>query len=93
MSAENDHRDDVPTNVQLAERTARIEENLEHVGDTVDRIESRLDEQHEELVDDVEGNQDKIDQMWPAYRVGKYLIPLGIAVGGTLGALSSAGLV
>jgi hypothetical protein len=85
--------DDAPSNVELAERTARIEEQVGHVSETVDRIETNLNEQHEDLVEDVEENQVRVSRLWTYYRLGRWIIPIGVALGGAIGTLSSAGLI
>lgn len=84
---------DAPSNAELAERTARIEEQVGHVSDTVDRIETNLNEQHDDLVDDVEQNSVRVGRLWTYYRLGRWIIPIGVAIGGTIGTLSSAGLI
>ena len=82
-----------PSNVELAERTARIEEHVEHVSETVERIETNLNDQHEDLVEDVEENGFRVGRLWMYYRVGRWIIPIGVAVGGTIGTFASAGLI
>jgi hypothetical protein len=85
--------DDAPSKVELAERTARIEEQVEHVSETVDRIETNLTEQHEDLVEDVEQNATRVSRLWTYYRIGRWIIPIGVAIAGTVGTLASAGLI
>lgn len=84
MAAGDDRSRHAPSNAKLAERTARIEEQLGHVGETVDRIENRLDEQHSDLVDDVEDNGQKVTKMWSIYRAGRWIVPIGVGAAGSI---------
>ena len=84
---------DAPSNSELAQRTARIEEQVDHVRETVDRIEARLQDQHDEIIGEVQENSDEIEKFNTAYKAAKWLIPTGIALGAATGALAGAGLI
>lgn len=87
MSKIDDRRPGAPSNTELAERTARIEEQVEHVADTVDRIEERLDDDLAEQMDVVETNRKRTESMWTAYRIARWTLPTGATVAGALVAL------
>jgi len=73
--------DSVPTNHELAQRTQRIENKVGHVGETVDRIEEQLSEEHAEIAEQVEEHERKLSTIWPAYRLLKWLIPILLGSG------------
>jgi hypothetical protein len=71
-----------PSNAELAERTARLEQKIDHISDSVDRIEGKLIEEHEELTERVDDTERKADRFWTIYRFILYLIPLVLGTGG-----------
>lgn len=79
--------DGVPSNSKLAERTARIEAQVDHVAQTVDRIEEAVDEDTNEIEALAENNAKKIRPMWFAYLLIKWGLPAGATVVGTGAAL------
>lgn len=85
--------DEAPSNAQLGERTARIEEQVDHVSETVDRIETNLNEQHQELVEELDEKGEKVDTMWTGYRLARFLVPVAIAMIGTVGTIAGAGMI
>lgn len=89
----SDQPDGAPSNSELAERTARIEANVEHVAETVDRIEETVTEDLEETTEQVEAVDEKVATMWPVYRFGRWVLPIGVGVAGALASLASAGVV
>lgn len=84
---------DAPSNVELAQRTARVEEKIDAQGDTLGRIETALIEDHEELAAQVEKNDRRVTPVYTAWRFGKYALPvLGTLIGG-LGGLAATGVI
>jgi len=73
-----------PSNHELAQRTARIEEQVNHVAETVDRIENSLDDDLADVAEDVEevekqieGLQPEHTRMWLVYQAAKWSIAGG----------------
>lgn len=85
--------DDVPSNSELAERTVRIEEQMDHVVETVDRIDERITDEQEEIEEIVEDNAEKVGTMWAAYRFTRWFVPVAGSIAAGLGALITAGVV
>lgn len=86
-------RDGVPSNHDLAQRTARIEERVEHVADTVDRIEQSVVEDQVELEEQVDENADKIGDLYPAYRFARWAVPISVAAAGAVASMGAAGVL
>lgn len=86
-------RDGAPSNSELAERTARIEEQVDHVADTVDRIETTISDDLEETEEQVEANAERVASMWTAYRLARWGIPVAGTLVGALAGLASAGII
>ena len=74
-----------PSNTELAERTARLEEKIDHMNDSVERIEDALLEEHEELGEKVDTNEKRVNKFWTIYRFLLFAIPLIIGSGGLVG--------
>jgi len=75
-----------PSNVELAERTARVEEKIDAQADTLGRIETALVEDHEDLEEQVRENDRRVTLVYQAWRLGKYGLPvLGTLVGAAAG--------
>ncbi|GKZ14886.1 hypothetical protein [Haladaptatus sp. T7] len=78
----------IPSNTQLAERMARVEEKLDHTTDVLERIDTSLNEE----MDDIESRVEEIEP-WSMrfrflYRGGKWVVGLlagSSAVGKVLG--------
>ena len=87
MSLEDPERG-VASNAELSERMARVESNVEHVVDTVDRIEASVTAEQDDLAERVEDNSEKVAPVYLAYRFGKYGIP---TAGTVLAALAALG--
>lgn len=74
----------IPSNTQLAERMARVEEKLDHTTDVLERIDTSLNEE----MDDIESRVEEIEP-WSMrfrflYRGGKWAGGL-LAGGGMIG--------
>jgi len=82
-------RDRAPSNAELAQRTARIEEQVDHVADTVDRIETRVTDEQDELAEAVEENGEKVGTLWTCYRLGRWAIPVAGTFMGGLAAIGA----
>jgi len=89
----NDDADDVPSNVELAQRTARVEEKIDAQADTLGRIETALVEDHEDLADQVEQNDRRVTPVYTAWRFGKYALPVLGTLIGSLGGLAATGVI
>ncbi|APW99412.1 hypothetical protein CHINAEXTREME_17265 [Halobiforma lacisalsi AJ5] len=79
--------DDVPSNPELDQRMTRVEEQMDHVVETVDRIDSRLTEQQNELEEAVASNTEDTTMLKSKYRLAKWTIGTAIAflgMGGTI---------
>jgi len=90
MSAEatqSENDSGAPSNVELAERTARVEEKIDAQGDTLERIETALVDDHEDLAEQVDENDQRITPVYQAYRLGKYVLPVLGTLAGTAAAL------
>lgn len=83
-SSDPDH---VPSNPELAERVVRVEEQMDHVVETVDRIENRLTEQHSNLEDAVANNTEDTAKLKSKYRLVKWVVGTTIALLGTIGTI------
>lgn len=79
-----------PSNTKLAQRTARIETEVAHVSETVERIEDKLDEDTEEIEESLATTQKKTARMWAIYQFGKYALPTG---GTVLAAVAAIGAI
>ena len=82
-----------PSNAELAERMARVEEGVDHVetqldhhGDTLERIEDRLADDLDAKGERIEGMEPKVRQMWLTQQAAKWLIMVGSG-GGVLALL------
>lgn len=84
MSGQESRRG-APSNSELAERTARIEANVEHVAETVDRIDDKLDAEMADVQDDVDDIKPEHKRLWLTYQAAKW--GAGIASGGGVIAL------
>lgn len=82
MSTET--RQGAPSNAELAERTARIEEKVDHISNAVDRIEGDLVEKQDELAEDIEENETRVNRFWAIYRFALYTIPIVVGSGGAV---------
>lgn len=80
----------VPSNSQLAERTARVEAKIDAQADTLDRIETAITSDQAEIAEQVEQNDERITPIYAAYRFSKYALPVA---GTILGAVAATGLV
>lgn len=90
MSSDSSSSRGAPTNAELAERMARVEQDVSHVSETVDRIEERVTDDHDDLAEQVEENTERTASLWAAYRLGKWGLPV---VGTLLGAAAAAGAI
>jgi len=82
---EDIERHGAPSNAELAERTARLEEKIDHISDGVERIEESLADEHEELAEQVQQNEKRVDRFWTIYRFALFVIPLLVGGGGVVG--------
>ena len=90
---DEDASEGVPSNAELAERTARMEEELHYVAETVDRIDERISDEQAELAAQVEDNTKKVGTVYAYHKVVKYGLPLLGAVGSFLGGVVAVGAV
>jgi hypothetical protein len=89
--------DGAPSNAELAERMARVEEGVDHVetkldyqGDTLERIEGRLADDLDAKADRLDGMEPKVRQLWLIQQAAKWLIMVGSG-GGVLALLLTLG--
>lgn len=89
MPSERNQRgnDGVPSNHELAQRTARIEEQVGHVRESVDRIEESVTTGQSDLADQIEDNTRKTTRLWQVYQLGKWVVPAAATVAGTAATL------
>lgn len=87
-----------PTNAELAERMARVEEGVEHVeikldhhGDTLERIEQDLAADLGTKGDRLDDVEPKVQTMWLTQQAVKWLIMVGSG-GGVLALVISGGV-
>lgn len=71
-----------PSNTELAERTARIEEQIDHVADVVDDLDEKLDGELDDVTETQETLKTRQERLWTGYRLARW------AVGG--GSVSAA---
>jgi len=88
---ESTESSDAPSNVELAQRTARVEEKIDAQGDTLGRIETALVEDHEDLAEQVAENDRRVTPVYTAWRFGKYALPVLGTLIGSLGGLAAMG--
>jgi tetrahydromethanopterin S-methyltransferase subunit G len=88
-----DDRSNTPSNSELAERTARIEANVEHVAKTVDRIEEQVATDHDELGERIEENSEKVETVYTYHQAIRYGLPLLGAAGSFLGGFVALGVI
>lgn len=88
MSRGDDRPEGVPSNANLSQRMERLEANVEHVVDSVDRIEASVTEDHDELAARVEENEEKVQPVHTGYRVAKWALPIVTGMAGAGFALS-----
>lgn len=79
-----DPSEEIPSRYELDKRTQRIETEVHHVRETVERIEENLEIEHEDLAETVEDHEEKVETLWNGYRFLKYAVPLLIGGGGAL---------
>lgn len=82
-----------PSNSKLAERTARIEEQVGHVAETVERIEERVVDEQDELEERVEETEEKVGTVYTYHQAIKYGLPILGGVGSFLGGLVAFGVI
>jgi len=71
-----------PSNAELGERTARLEQKIDHITGAVDRIENTLENEHDSLAEQVSQNRRRADRFWSIYRFFLYMMPLVLGTGG-----------
>lgn len=76
------HAAGAPSNAELAERTARLEQKIDHISDAVNRIENSLAKEHDELAEQVAQNERRVNRFWSIYRFFLYMMPLVLGTGG-----------
>lgn len=79
---------ETPSKLELAERTVRLEEKIDHISGTVNRIEDSLMDEHEELAEQVRQNERRVDKFWTIYRFMLFVVPLLVGSGGLVGYLT-----
>lgn len=79
-----------PSNSELHARLTGLEENVGHVVETVDRIEARMEADHEDLAERVEMNERKVRPVHTAFQVCKYGLP---TAGTVVAALAAVGML
>lgn len=93
MATDDQHPPDrrrAPTNAELAERMARVEEKQDGTIETLERIEGHVDGR----LSGIEEKQDaeiepKTRRMWLLYQGGKWLVGMGATGGAVSFAISS----
>jgi len=83
-------RPGVPTNAELAQRITRVEEGVEHVGDTVERIEENLEGTQADQSGRVDDLEPKVSHLWTVWTLGKWAAP---ATGTIIGGLAAVGVL
>lgn len=76
------------SNAELAQRLARVEEQINHQSEVLDRIEQRVDEDHDQLESRVDKIQPQHAQVWMLYQGSKWA--LALSSGGGLLALAAS---
>lgn len=82
----------VPSNTELAERMARVEEKQDASAATLERIEGRLSESLDEQREKIEENDERVSHLWSRYSVGKWAFAAAGALGSAVGGLAAMGL-
>lgn len=77
MASSSDQASGVQSNAELSERLGRVEEQIEHQSDVLERIETRLDEDTDQLAQRVEGIEPQHRRLWFTYQGAKWLLVLG----------------
>jgi hypothetical protein len=75
------HAGGAPSNAELAERTARLEQKIDHITGAVDRIENTLENEHDSLAEQVSQNTQRVNRFWSIYRFCLYMLPLLLGTG------------
>lgn len=78
----------VPSKSELGERVARVEEQVDHIAETVDRIEDDITGNQADLAETVEKNEHRARRFWTIYRFFIYALPLVVGTGGVLSYLA-----
>lgn len=84
---------ETPSNVELAERLARVEEQVDHVAEGVESIEEKLDDQMEEVKGRAEENAETVGKVRTAATVVKWGVPATAAVLSAIAGLAATGAV
>lgn len=88
MSSDTDRTDpptEIPSNYELSKRTARMEQQIDYIANSVDRIENDLSENQQEIMGKVDEMEDKVDTIWHAYVLARFLFPVLVGSGGIAG--------
>lgn len=64
----------VPSNVELAERTARIEEQVDHVAEVVDEVDEKLDGELADVTDTQDRLKTRQERIWTGYRIARWCV-------------------
>lgn len=89
----NNGVDEIPSNVELSDRTIRMEQELGEVSETVQRIENRLTDDYEELEETVEEHDEKVETLWTYHQVFRFALPLLGALGSLIAGLVALGII
>lgn len=81
-SQTDDRARGAPSNAELGERTARLEQKIDHISEGVKRIETSLAEEHDDLAEQVAQNERRVNRFWSIYRFFLYMVPLVLGTSG-----------
>ena len=70
------HRRGPPSNSELGERVARLEEKIDYISEAVDEVATNLSDEREELEEQVEENTRRVSRWWVVYQIIKYGLPV-----------------
>lgn len=88
----SDEAQGAPSNSELAERTARIEQEVHHVAETVERIEERVVDEQDDLEARVEENEEKVATVYVYHKAVRYGVPILGAAGSFFGGMMALGV-
>ena len=59
-------------------------EKVDHISNAADRIEDDLLDKHDDLAEDIEQNEKRVNRFWAIYRFAMYTIPIVVGSGGAV---------
>lgn len=77
MSQGRDDRAGVPSNTELAQRTARIEEKIDHQSEQIEDLAETLEDDLEQQRQRIEEIQPQHQRLWITYQGARWILAIG----------------